>query len=425
MVYRQPTLAPLGRPVEGDHPALFAAKRSKGCQPGEMAVYNPRENRCRARKPDIYFTMVVSFRTTRRAFHASASVFAVPDPEVSETRGSWFEHPAMPLGFGALCAVPGATSWCVFCPFSRCQRVPYRNVAMPIDARVRPPRAVPGDPRARVGLPRSESPIPALTAADPASSPPVRQVAPGRRDPASRRACAGAMAPSAVPPRPGSRRARGPVAPRRFSGCPVSSPSRLDGTQILAGQTSAACTPAWVRLEQAGWCALGVIRRIARVALLPELNPGHDGVQAEGAAVALPRVRGAAARARPGRDRCGVSLPPRNREWFNDAPQRRRLGPREGPGSAAHQRLLRRRTTFSSSPPPPPSSPPPTGAGAGVDLAVEILRRRRLPALGAARKPEFPTRASDLRGRGEPHHDPCANEAWTSSSASSACCRGE
>ena len=61
---------------------------------------------------------VASFAsTTRRAFHASASVFAVPDPEVSETRGSWFEHPAMPLGFGALCAVPGATSWCVFLPF--------------------------------------------------------------------------------------------------------------------------------------------------------------------------------------------------------------------------------------------------------------------------------------------------------------------
>lgn len=61
---------------------------------------------------------VASFAsTTRRAFHASASVFAVPDPEVSETRGSWFAHPAMPLGFGALCAVPGATSWCVFLPF--------------------------------------------------------------------------------------------------------------------------------------------------------------------------------------------------------------------------------------------------------------------------------------------------------------------
>lgn len=158
-----PPLAPLGRPVEGDLFQRFSPqKRSKGCQPGEMAVYNPRENRCRARKPEIYFTMVVSFRTTRRAFHASASVFAVPDPEVSETRGSWFEHPAMPLGFGALCAVPGATSWCVFCPFSRCQRVPYRNVAMPIDARVRPPRAVPGDPRARVGLPPSETPKPAL-----------------------------------------------------------------------------------------------------------------------------------------------------------------------------------------------------------------------------------------------------------------------
>ena len=78
------------------------------------------ENRCRARKPDtIYFTMTVaSFAsTTRRAFHASASVFAVPDSEVSEKRGPWFAHPAMPLGLGALCAVPGATSWCVFLPF--------------------------------------------------------------------------------------------------------------------------------------------------------------------------------------------------------------------------------------------------------------------------------------------------------------------
>jgi hypothetical protein len=77
------------------------------------------ENRCRALENPIHiFTMVASFAsTTRRAFHASASVFAVRDPEVSEKRGPWFAHPAMPLGFGALCAVPGATSWCVFLPF--------------------------------------------------------------------------------------------------------------------------------------------------------------------------------------------------------------------------------------------------------------------------------------------------------------------
>ena len=268
MVYRQPTLAPLGRPVEGDLFQRFSPqKRSKGCQPGEMAVYNPRENRCRARKPDIYFTMVVSFRTTRRAFHASASVFAVPDPEVSETRGSWFEHPAMPLGFGALCAVPGATSWCVFCPFSRCQRVPYRNVAMPIDARVRPPRAVPGDPRARVGLPRSETP---RTSSPPPLTPrPRPPVPPGRagseETPLLAEPCAGAMAPSAVPPRPAPRGAH--AAPsrraRRFSGMsPISSPSRSRTARRSSPRsrpTRRACTPsAWsaTRASRA-WCCTG------------------------------------------------------------------------------------------------------------------------------------------------------------------------
>ena len=364
MVYRQPTLAPLGRPVEGDLFQRFSPqKRSKGCQPGEMAVYNPRENRCRARKPDIYFTMVVSFRTTRRAFHASASVFAVPDPEVSETRGSWFEHPAMPLGFGALCAVPGATSWCVFCPFSRCQRVPYRNVAMPIDARVRPPRAVPGDPRARVGLPRSETPRtsspPPLT---PRPRPPFRQVAPGRRRPRF----SPSLAPERWPRRP-CRRAP-PLAartrPRRAArgdsrGCHRSHrhPALGRHADPRHGQDQRAGRAhhrPGVRLEQAGLgAALGRdSRRIRRgvAASPPELNPPGTTVYKQKALQSpFPAFGALQLVLDPGVTAVEFCLTTsQTGEWFNDGGRNYRveLGP---PGGAGERRTpaltLRRRTT--------------------------------------------------------------------------------
>ena len=255
------------RPVEGAifSTALFAAKGPKDDNRAKWPFITPERTVVALENPT--YILRWSLRTTRRAFHASASVFAVPDPEVSETRGSWFAHPAMPLGFGALCAVPGATSWCVFCPFSRCQRVPYRNVAMPIDARVRPPRAVPGDPRARVGLPRSKTPRtsspPPLT---PRPRPPVPPGHAGSEEtPLLAEPCAGAMAPSAVPPRPAPRGAH--AAPsrraRRFSGMsPISSPSRSRTARRSSPRsrpTRRACTPsAWsaTRASRA-WCCTG------------------------------------------------------------------------------------------------------------------------------------------------------------------------